>query len=158
MANKKKSNAGRKPKKTEDELKDFIPKLEFYAREGYTNSDLAETMGISVATFYNYLEQYPFFQEALEEAKKVTNDKVKGMLFKKAMGFYYEEVEEYQDDTGALLKRKVSRKYSIPDTKAMERFLQNREEGWGDKKEVKIDTDFEFDVVIDGLMMDEEEE
>lgn len=74
--------------------------------------------------------------KALIQTKDVVDMEVENMLYKRAMGYSYDEVkEEYEG--GILTKRTVTRKTVAPDTMAQIFWLKNRKSDvWRDRREV----------------------
>jgi transcriptional regulator with XRE-family HTH domain len=136
----------------EDNLKQF----ESWGREGLIDSEIAKRLGISLATLYNYKNKYPRFAESLKNAKAEADYVVKESLYKKATGYFYDEVEEIYDESGALIKTKRTRKHIPANEKAILAWLQNREpEEWREKSDVKVEaTGFTFNVKL----VDDDEE
>lgn len=92
-------------------------KLEGWAREGLTDEQIAEKMGIRRETLYAWSKKYPNISNTLKRGKEVVDLQVENALLKRALGYEYEEVaEEYE--SGTLTKKKVTKKRVIPDTTA----------------------------------------
>ena len=82
-------------------------KIEGWARDGLTDEQIAEKMGISVASLYNYKKDHLEILEALKRGKDVVDREVENALLKRALGYEYDEVcEEFEG--GVLVKRKVT--------------------------------------------------
>ncbi len=123
---KKKSNAGAKCKY---DATDFPMLAEFYARKGLTDKQIAENLGIAQVTFYDYINKYPKFANALKEGRRPVNFQVENALLKRALGYKYTEVtrEEIQP-RGAepVVKHKVVEKHVSPSPVAIFFWLTNR--------------------------------
>lgn len=59
--------------------------LSAWARDGLTDEQLANNMGVSVSTFYNYKRDHVTILEALKKGKEVVDIQVENALFKKAI-------------------------------------------------------------------------
>lgn len=113
-------------------------KLEGWARDGLTDEQIAEKMGISVASLYNYKKDHLDILEALKRGKEVVDRQVENALLKRALGYEYDEISE-EFEGGILVKRKVTRKQVVPDTTAQIFWLKNRKpDEWRDKQTVEI--------------------
>ena len=113
-------------------------KLEGWARDGLTDEQIAEKMGISVASLYNYKKDHLDILEALKSGKEVIDRQVENALLKRALGYEYDEVSE-EFEGGILVKRKVTKKQVVPDTTAQIFWLKNRKpDEWRDKQTVEI--------------------
>ena len=104
--------------------------LEGWARDGLTDEQIMKNMGIqSKSTFYGYKKDYPNFSNALKKGKEIADYEVENALFKRALGYTYEE-KTFED--GVL--RKVVVKEVAPDTTAQIYWLKNRKpDKWRDK-------------------------
>lgn len=89
--------------------------LEGWARDGLTDEQLAEKIGINPATLYDWKNKYPKISEALKKGKEVVDYQVENALLQKALG---------------------------GDTTAQIFWLKNRKpDKWRDKPEIPGDTD-----------------
>lgn len=118
-----------KADKWQDEEKLLL--LEGWARDGLTDEQIAENIGISVRTLYRWKKQNCQICHALKKGKEVADRQIENALFKRAAGYDYEEVkEEYQN--GELTKKVVTKKHIPGDTTAQIFWLKNRRpEYWG---------------------------
>lgn len=125
--------------------------LEAWARDGLTDGQIAENMGINVRTLYNWKKKsIPIFQ-SLKVGKEVADIEVENALRKKALGF--REIEKtvttrktVEYDNGKRVREITEpvvtevEKYYPPDTTAGIFWLKNRKpEQWRDKQEQKVD-------------------
>lgn len=115
-----------------------IPWIKSMARIGMNNEQMASDMGISVATLYNWQNEHPEFLEAIKEGKSESDFKVVSSLFRRAMGFSYNEKEIVK--TGdAVVKQKVTEKFIPPDVSAIKMWLCNRDPSrWADKNQTEL--------------------
>ena len=125
-------------------------KLEGWARDGLTDEQIAHNMGISVATLYNWKNDYLEILEALKRGKEVVDRQVENALLKRALGYEYEEISE-KFEGGVLTERKVTKKQVVPDTTAQIFWLKNRKPSdWRDKR--NIDELEDASTMDDGFM------
>lgn len=84
-------------------------------------------------------KQFPLIFESLKRGKEVVDREVENALFKRAIGYEYDEIcEEYEH--GVLTKKKITKKMVVPDTTAQIFWLKNRRpDAWRDKQEY-VDT------------------
>lgn len=61
-------------------------KLEGWARDGLTDEQIAEKIGIRRPTLYDWKNKYPDISDALKEGKEVVDRKVEKSLLRRAMG------------------------------------------------------------------------
>lgn len=58
--------------------------LQGWKRNGLTDMEIANNMGVSIRTFYNYREKYPKIKQATSVGKEQANFYIENKLFKKA--------------------------------------------------------------------------
>lgn len=63
-----------------------------WARDGCTEAEMCVRLGVSESSFNDYKKQFPEFSESLKEGKAVADYKVEDALFKRALGYTYEEL------------------------------------------------------------------
>ena len=103
--------------------------LEGWARDGLTNEQIAKNIGINVKTLYDWKNKESNICNSLKKGREVADYEVENALFKRALGYTYEE-KTFED--GVL--RKVVVKEVAPDTTAQIYWLKNRKpDKWRDK-------------------------
>ena len=95
--------------------------LQGWARDGLTDEQIAHNMGISAKTLYEWKNKYSKICEALKKGKDVADYEVENALFKRAVGFQYDEITQ---ESGVETKRVT--KMVAPDTGAAAMWLKNR--------------------------------
>lgn len=135
--------------KYETNVKPKLFLVEMWARDGLTDEQIAEKLDISVASFYNYKNEYLEFLESLKKGKEVADYEVENALFKKALGYNAKikkafKVKEVLYENGKRLKETERIEYAedevhIPaDTTAQIFWLKNRKPNtWRDKQELE---------------------
>lgn len=124
--------------------KEGLLKLEAWARNGLTDEQIAENMGINVATLYRYKEKYCEICESLKRGKEVIDIEVENALLKRALGYTFTEVTKervYNKETeqAEFVVTKEVIKEVQPDTTAQIFWLKNRKpDEWRDKKETEL--------------------
>lgn len=58
--------------------------LQGWKRNGLTDTEIANNMGVSIRTFYNYREKYPKIKQATSVGKEQANFYIENKLFRKA--------------------------------------------------------------------------
>ena len=66
-------------------------KVEGWARDGLTDKQIAQKIGITPNTFYQWVNRFTDFKYTLKKSKEVADRKVENALFKRALGYEYEE-------------------------------------------------------------------
>lgn len=129
-------------------------------RKGWTNAELAEYIGISESTLYDWTKKHPEFSEALSEGKDYCVAQVENALYQKALGIEKEvtEVSTYTEDiikNGEKIGEKRTEKkdtkviYVPPDTRAAQFFLMNRcGDDWKQKQSTEITGNIHIDANV----------
>lgn len=140
--------------------------LEAWARDGLTDEQIAKNMGIAESTLYAWKGKYPEFSDSLKKGKEVVDIQVENALFKRAMGYSYEEVTQErtkvgEDEDGLPIfemqeTRRVTKEVQ-PDVTAQIFWLKNRKpKEWRDKQQ--IDANFTGSVGDFVLQVSKDEE
>ena len=125
-------------------------KIEGWARDGLTEEQIADNMGISRSTLSEWKNLYSDISDTLKRGKEVIDRQVENALLKRALGYEYEEVSE-KYELGILTERKVTKKQVVPDTTAQIFWLKNRKPiDWKDKR--NSDDIEDTSTVDDGFM------
>lgn len=118
---------------------DNLIKIAAWTRDGLSEHQIANNLGVHVNTFSRakrHKEYGPAICEALAHGREVADIEVENALYKRAIGYEYEEVkEEYEGSI--LVKRTVIKKIIPPDTGAQIFWLKNRKtDTWRDRREI----------------------
>lgn len=128
--------------------------IEGWARDGLTDEQIAENMGIAASTLYDWKNKYPEVSESLKKGKEVVDRQVENALLKRALGYEYDEVKE-KYEFGELTEKTVTKKRIPPDITAQIFWLKNRKpHAWRDKQERLDNTMEDNDMVkqyIEGM-------
>ena len=140
------------------------PKLllvEAWARDGYIDADIAKKLGVAYSTFREYVKQHPALAAALKKGKEVADVEVENALFKRAIGYTYDEVTQEaatDPDTGdqVLTVTKVVTKEVQPDVTAQIFWLKNRRpDKWRDRQDINHSGSMEVNNPMKGLTTEE---
>lgn len=144
-----------------EDIKDKLTLIEGWARDGLTNEQIAENLGIGKTTFYKMIKEHSELSEHLKKGKEVIDYEVENALLKRALGYKYEEKtyesihnKELDIYTERLTKRVT--KQVAPDTTALIFWLKNRKpKQWRDKVDIEGESNKEtlnkLDEVLKGL-------
>ena len=150
--------------------------LEGWARDGLTDEQIANKMGINVATLYRYKQSYCEICNALKKGKEVVDLEVENALLKKAYGYNAEikktfkiRIIDYDPNTGKKIREHEELKQAIDevhvpaDTTAQIFWLKNRRpDKFRDKPEAADSGGKESGVVllapVDESLLDDEKE
>lgn len=109
--------------------------LEGWARDGLTNEQIANNIGINVKTLYDWKNKNSNICNVLKRAREVVDYEVENALYKRATGYRYDEITY---ENGVEIKRIT--KEVAPDTLAQIFWLKNRKkEQWREKQEYNND-------------------
>lgn len=126
-------NALGRPTKFTDVIAAKILEL---AQMGKTDVQIAEITGIAERTLNYWKTNYPDFLQSLKEAKGLADQMVEASLFKTALGYDHETIEEAINERGEVVQLRKEKHYP-PNTTAQIFWLKNRKpENWRDKTEV----------------------
>lgn len=110
--------------------------IERWMRDGLSETQVCTNLGISVATLNKFKKQHVELAKALKKGREIAITEVENALFKRALGFAYEETKiSIRDVDGHQVKfTEKTTKYQPPDVAACSLLLKNkaREYGWSD--------------------------
>lgn len=111
--------------------------------EGLTKGELAKKLGIDEATWYDWERRWPILREITEIQGKFAVAQVENALFKRAIGYTITERSVKRvGPSRTLAEETETEKQIIPDVKAQEVFLYNRDpERWKKKITTVISPD-----------------
>lgn len=106
--------------------------IEAWCRDGLTDIQIADRLGISEASFYKYRTEHEEFTESLKNGKEVIDTMVENALLKAALGY------EYSEDQATAQGVYSVNKVAHPNTTALIFWLKNRKpKDWRDKQELE---------------------
>ena len=139
--------------------------LKGWARNGLTNEEIAQNIGISRQTFQKWLKKYVEIAEAIKQSKEEADLKVENATFKRALGYTVKvqkhiKVKKVEYKDGKRISESeeivpVEEDVHVPaDVKAQIFWLQHRKtENWGKAaEEIKIIDDERPVVEIPGVV------
>lgn len=126
---------------------DGLLKLEGWARDGLSDEQIAHNMGIAYSTFREWKKKYSAFSAVLKRTKDVVDREVENALFRRAMGYKYDEVTYERGEEVKRVTKEVA-----PDTTAQIFWLKNRKPAeWRDKIEQQQTVTIQDDGFIEAL-------
>lgn len=112
-------------------------KIEGWARDGLSDEQIAENMGVSRSTLNEWKNKFSDISDTLKRGKEVVDRQVENALLKRALGYKYTETTKERID-GSLVVTKTVEKEVVPDTTAQIFWLKNRKPNeWRDKKDIE---------------------
>ena len=110
---------------------DGLIKLQGWARDGLSDEQIAHNMGISRSTLSEWKNKYSDIADTLKKTKEIVDREVENALFRRAMGYKYDEVTYERGEEVKRVTKEVA-----PDTTAQIFWLKNRKPAeWRDKIE-----------------------
>lgn len=106
-----------------------------WARDGLTDKEIADNIGVHVSTFCEWINKYPEFSEAIKKGRRPVLVEVEDTFFEKKLKGHFvdEEITEktvHRDEsgniTGSTEHKRISKRYIAPDTTAMIFFMKCR--------------------------------
>ncbi|NTW34547.1 MAG: transposase [Syntrophobacteraceae bacterium] len=122
---------------------DFPQLVEMYLRQGMTEAQAAQRLGVSKSTFEQYKVQYSDFLDAIKKGKAPVDYEVENALLKRALGYTFTETKEVKErhDGGleVVKERTETTKEVAPDVTAQIFWLKNRRpDRWRDSKAMEV--------------------
>lgn len=107
---------------------DNLIRIESWARMGLTDEQIAKNMRISAVTLYEWMKKYPNISKSIKKGKAPIDFEVENALFKRAIGYEYEEVETIIEEIDGKQRKRIKKikKIALPETSAMIFWLKNR--------------------------------
>lgn len=130
---------------------DGLTLLEGWARDGLTDEQIANNIGITAKTLYEWKNRYREICKALKKGKEVVDIQVENALLKRALGYDYQEerIEKSEKDGTKVVQ---TLKHIPPDTTAQIFWLKNRRpDKWRDKPIAEANENGYLADLIDGL-------
>ena len=125
-------------KYTEWITEEGLLKIEGWARDGLTDKQIAENIGVAYSTFRDWIKRFPALSAPLKRGKEVIDRQVENALLKRALGYEYVETTKELTDLGLTVTKQVTKQVA-PDTTAQIFWLKNRKpHEWRDKKETEV--------------------
>ena len=123
--------------------------LEGWARDGLTNGQIANNIGIDERTLYRWKEKESLICQSLKKGREVADYEVENALFKRALGYTIQINEQKIEKDGCV--HDTIRDMHVPaDTTAQIYWLKNRKpKEWRDKVEQEITSFNRYNIVND---------
>ena len=111
--------------------KDRLMLIECWARDGYTEKEIAQRIGISPSTLTAWKSKYKKIYDALDTGKEIVDYKVENALLKRCLGYTVTEVKtimQRSKTTGKIevTKYEKTEKEKLPDPNCIALWLNNR--------------------------------
>jgi hypothetical protein len=114
-----------------------LERITNWAANGLTIAEMAKSMSVGERTFYEWLERYPQFSQAIKRGRGMSCEVIENALFKRAVGYEVQETDVVEEFTGELRdgkpangvvkRRETTRtRHLPPDVAAVIFYLKNR--------------------------------
>ena len=100
----------------------FFYKIEKMLNDGASEKQVAESLGVSYASWNKYKVSHEDLRELCEKPRPKLIEDLRSALVKRALGFSYEEKKQYitEDEDGHKRKHtEITTKQALPDTTAI---------------------------------------
>ena len=140
------AKAGRKPQYTEWVAEDGLLVIKGWARDGYTDLEIAKNIGIGMSTFTEWKQKFPSIVAALKEGRRPIIVEIEDtFIAKKLTGYFVDEeiveVTKYPDNKKVEHRKKMKR-WIPPDTTAMIFYLKcKKPKQYNDKLSLSINNE-----------------
>lgn len=107
---------------------DGLNTIRGWARDGFSDAQIAKNMGIGKSAFYDWQQKFPEFKEAIKKGRAPVVVELEDALYKAGLGYTYEEImtEMTTDEDGNEHKHiKKIQRYARPDVVALIFALKN---------------------------------
>lgn len=148
-----------RPNAWKERIEPRISEIMEWATAGATNKEIASALGVSYSSFMKHCSNQKEFSDSLREIRMSGVPIVRSALYKRAIGFEYEEKKTYikQDEDGNQSKyTEITKKYALPDVSAIQIFLRNNADEFRDKDKQTYDFK-EMELELRKMMIDSKE-
>lgn len=116
---------------------DVVDIIAQWCRNGMTRADVAQALGIHASTLSSWGKKLPSLKTALEQGSDIADTTVENALYRRAVGFPYEERVDTEMTDGRVKVKRYTR-YMPADVTACIYWLKNRKpDQWRDRKDVE---------------------
>lgn len=149
------------------ELDNVLLLIKKWRGDGATLDEIADKLGMSRSTLFDYKNMYPDFSDALKKGKEIIDAEIESSLKKECLGYVAEDVITtttaiVDERTGEItnlkkIETKTTKKYIRPSITAIAYYLNNRvSDKWHNK--IFVNAEIEQGVVdeVEKIVMKDE--
>ncbi len=117
----------------------YLKRIPSWRKQGMTEEQVAKRLGVAYSTLSLYKNKHSEFSEALKKGREELIEELEDSLYRKAMGYEYEEQETWIEEVDGVQKKRIKRvkKQSLPDTGALAFALKNLSPNkWRDRHDI----------------------
>lgn len=123
-ANEKKEQKRGRKSKYDTHVKPYLDRIPKWRRNGMTEEQICRKLGVGVSTFNRYKDDFVELQEALKNSKAELIENLEDSLYRRAMGYSYEETKIEKESDGRVKVTKTTKELP-PDVGALIFALKN---------------------------------
>lgn len=136
-----------------------LEELTKLARKGHTLEEIAHRFEMTRNTLYVWSKKHPEIQSALDEGKKVADDRVEQSLYESCFGRTEKTVVVEKDGDGNIVRQTVKTQYVPPSVTAIQYWLSNRSNGkWKARQQLEVTGDENLPLIIRNDLNPKDEE
>ena len=109
-------------------------KIGGWAKDGLTDEQIAQNIGISRSTLNEWKKRFPDIKDTIKRGKEVVDRQVENALFKSAIGYEYTEITKELTDSGMKVTKRVTKQVAPNPTSAIFWLKNRKPDEWRDKK------------------------
>lgn len=113
-------------------------KIGGWAKDGLTDEQIAQNIGISRSTLNEWKKRFPDIKDTIKRGKEVVDRQVENALFKSAVGYEYTEITKELTDSGMKVTKRVTKQVAPNPTSAIFWLKNRKPDEWRDKKETQV--------------------
>lgn len=138
----KRKGVGGRPNKYDTHIKPFIKQIAEWKKNGATDEQVCQQLGVSKSTFYEAKNKYPEFLEALKKSRENFISDLRGELARLSFKHTLETVKVYSktDENGQTItyREKISKEID-GDIAAIHLLLKNLDPDWRNDDKATMD-------------------
>lgn len=113
----------------------ILPRIKELARDGATDREIAEFIGVSVNTVYRWKAANREFRYALRMGRKSADLRVKRALYQRAIGYSVETVKVFCNKEGEVTQVPIIEHYPPSEAAAIFWLKNRKSDEWRDKQD-----------------------
>ncbi len=122
--------------KYDTHVKPYFDKIANMKKKGFTDKEVAEFLNVGYSNFLKYKANFKELKECMEKNANLAIREVENALYKKAIGYNYEEITQTEVD-GEVTEIKKVTKHQTGDFKAQQFILRNRTRYWSNNEQLE---------------------
>ncbi|MGK0562950.1 helix-turn-helix domain-containing protein [Enterococcus faecalis] len=138
-------------KYTEWITEEGLIKIGGWAKDGLTDEQIAQNIGISRSTLNEWKKRFPDIKDTIKKGKEVVDRQVENALFKSAVGYEYTEITKELTDSGMKVTKRVTKQVAPNPTSAIFWLKNRKPDEWRDKKETQVSGEMSVNNPFAGL-------